>query len=72
MMGHLPSCPAAAAEMVAMKINRGKKKCHKVQYKTPQAAREALRELRHIGVKRMYRCPYHKEPVFHLTSESKE
>lgn len=56
-----------------MKIKSVKKRCSKkLCYTSEGQARSALRQLKHTGVKRFYKCPYHKgENIWHLTSESK-
>lgn len=51
-----------------MKRKAGKKKCRKVAYHSPDAARAALRRLRFRGAKRFYPCP-HCPGIYHLTSE---
>lgn len=52
-----------------MKLKPNRKRCAKVAYKTMEAARIALKELRDRGAKRFYLCPYCAIGTFHLTSE---
>lgn len=55
-----------------MKRKLSKKSCHKVEYRSKADARKALKEQRHIGVKRFYKCPHHQgREVWHLTSEER-
>lgn len=54
-----------------MKIKQQGKTCRKLEYRSKAQAREGLRALRHTGVRRFYKCPYHgKREVWHLTSSS--
>jgi len=51
-----------------MKKKRLKKQCFKVRYPSAEAARKALRQLKHTGVRTFYKCP-HCRHYWHLTSE---
>ena len=55
-----------------MKRKKSGKQCHKVVYRNQQEAKQALKEYgRARGAKRAYRCPYHDEEIWHLTSEDR-
>ena len=55
-------------------LNNTRKKCGKVGYNSPAAARKALKGHGYrIGCKQFYKCPHHGTDVmYHLTSMKKE
>lgn len=53
-----------------MKRKPSKKTCHKLQYKTPEDAKKAIKAFgRDMGATNWYKCNYHPgKTVYHLSS----